>query len=40
VYIGRANQDKNPEGAIRVARAANRPLRMVVKGHEPAEQAY
>jgi glycosyltransferase involved in cell wall biosynthesis len=40
VYIGRANPDKNPGGAIRVARAAGRPLRMIVKRHEPAEQAY
>lgn len=40
VYVGRANADKNPAGAIEVARAANRSLVMIVKREEPAEQAY
>jgi glycosyltransferase involved in cell wall biosynthesis len=40
VYIGRANADKNPGGAIEIARRAGRPLVMICKRAEPAEQAY
>jgi len=40
VFIGRANPQKNPAGAIRVARASDRPLTLVVKRHEPEERAY
>jgi glycosyltransferase involved in cell wall biosynthesis len=40
VYIGRANPGKNPDGAIRVARATGRPLKLVVKRHEPEEREY
>jgi glycosyltransferase involved in cell wall biosynthesis len=40
VYIGRANPGKNPDGAIRVARASGRELKLVVKRHEPEEQEY
>jgi glycosyltransferase involved in cell wall biosynthesis len=40
VFIGRANPDKNPAGAIRIARATSRPLKLVVKCHEPGERRY
>ncbi len=40
VYIGRANPGKNPDGAIRVARASARPLKLVIKRHEPDEHEY
>ena len=40
VFVGRANADKNPVGAIEVARRTGRPLTMIVKREEPAEQAY
>jgi glycosyltransferase involved in cell wall biosynthesis len=40
VYIGRATPDKAPADAIRIARHAARPLKMVVKRSEPAERAY
>jgi glycosyltransferase involved in cell wall biosynthesis len=40
VYIGRANPGKNPDGAIRVARASGRPLKLVIKRHEPNEKEY
>jgi glycosyltransferase involved in cell wall biosynthesis len=40
VYIGRANPDKGPGEAIRLARRAGRPLRMLLKRNEPAEQEY
>jgi glycosyltransferase involved in cell wall biosynthesis len=40
VYIGRANPGKNPDGAIRVARASGRPLKLVIKRHEPNEMEY
>jgi glycosyltransferase involved in cell wall biosynthesis len=40
VYIGRANPGKNPDGAIRVARASARPLKLVIKRHEPEEHEY
>ena len=40
VYIGRATEDKNPAGAIRVARAAGRELKLVVKRHQPEEHDY
>ena len=40
VYIGRANPDKGPVEAIRIARQAGRQLKMVLKRGEPAELAY
>ena len=40
LYIGRATADKNPAGAIRVARAAGRALKLVVKRHQPEEHDY
>ncbi len=40
VYIGRANPGKNPDGAIRVARASGRALKLVIKRHEPDEHEY
>src|SRR5829696_4057529 len=40
VYIGRANHGKNPDGAIRIARASGRPLNLVIKCHEPDEHDY
>jgi glycosyltransferase involved in cell wall biosynthesis len=40
VYIGRANRGKNPDGAIRVARASGRPLKLVIKRHERDELEY
>ena len=40
VYIGRANPGKNPDGAIRVARASGRQLKLVIKRHEPEEREY
>ena len=39
-FVGRANQEKGPEVAVRIARAAGRHLKMAVKINEPAEQAY
>jgi glycosyltransferase involved in cell wall biosynthesis len=40
VYIGRATEDKNPAGAIRVARASGRELKLVAKRHQPEELKY
>ena len=40
VYIGRANPDKGPVEAIRIARQAGRPLKMILKRGEPPELAY
>lgn len=40
VYVGRANREKGPEVAVEVARRLGRPLKMLVKINEPAEQAY
>jgi glycosyltransferase involved in cell wall biosynthesis len=40
VFIGRANPDKNPAGAIRIARATSRPLKLVTKCYEPQERDY
>ena len=40
VYIGRANPDKGPVEAIRIARQAGRPLKMILKRNEPPELAY
>jgi len=40
IYIGRANPGKNPDGAIRVARASGRPLKLIIKRHEPEERQY
>lgn len=39
-YVGRANAEKGPEVAVEVARRVQRPLKMLVKINEPAEQAY
>jgi glycosyltransferase involved in cell wall biosynthesis len=39
-YIGRANPDKGPVEAIRIARQAGRPLKMILKRGEAAELAY
>jgi glycosyltransferase involved in cell wall biosynthesis len=40
IYIGRADPAKNPDGAIRVARASGRGLKLVIKRHDPAELDY
>src|SRR5918912_3593943 len=40
MFLGRMNPDKGPERAIRIARAAGMPLRMVVKMWEPGEQTF
>ncbi|MGQ0824011.1 MAG: glycosyltransferase family 4 protein [Actinomycetota bacterium] len=40
VYIGRANPDKGPAEAIRIARDAGFPLKMILKRSEPPERAY
>jgi len=40
VYVGRANREKGPEIAVAVARRLRRPLKMLVKINEPAEEAY
>jgi glycosyltransferase involved in cell wall biosynthesis len=40
MFLGRMNPDKGPERAIRIARAAGMPLKMVVKMWEPCEQAF
>jgi glycosyltransferase involved in cell wall biosynthesis len=40
VYIGRANPDKGPVEAIRIARQAGRTLKMILKRGEAAELAY
>jgi len=39
-FVGRANEEKGPEVAVLVARAAGRHLKMAVKVNEPAEQLY
>jgi glycosyltransferase involved in cell wall biosynthesis len=39
-YVGRANAEKGPEVAVEVACRLHRPLKMLVKINEPAEQAY
>ena len=40
VYIGRAANDKAPDDAIRLARLAGRPLKLVCKQAEPDEVEY
>lgn len=40
IYIGRANPEKVPDRTIALARAAEMPLKMIVKRTEPAEQEY
>jgi glycosyltransferase involved in cell wall biosynthesis len=40
VYIGRANPDKGPADAIRIARQAGLPLKMILKRGEAPEVAY
>jgi glycosyltransferase involved in cell wall biosynthesis len=40
VFIGRMCPDKGVERAVRIARAAGRPLRIVAKMREPDEVAY
>jgi len=40
VYIGRANPDKGPTEAIRIARRAGLPLLMLLKRGEAPERAY
>ncbi len=40
VYIGRAADDKAPDDAIRLARLAGRPLKLVCKHAEPDEVEY
>jgi glycosyltransferase involved in cell wall biosynthesis len=40
VYIGRAADDKAPDDAIRLARLAGRPLKLVCKQAEPEEVEY
>jgi glycosyltransferase involved in cell wall biosynthesis len=39
-FVGRANAEKGPEVAVRVARALGRRLKMAVKINEPPEQVY
>jgi glycosyltransferase involved in cell wall biosynthesis len=39
-FVGRANPDKGPDVAIRVARHVGRPLRMALKINEPDECRY
>ena len=39
-FVGRANPDKGPDAAVRVAAALGRPLRMAVKINEAPERAY
>jgi glycosyltransferase involved in cell wall biosynthesis len=39
-FVGRANAEKGPEVAVRVARRTGRHLKMAVKVNEPAEQRY
>lgn len=39
-FVGRANVEKGPEVAVRVARLLGRHLKMAVKINEPAEQRY
>lgn len=39
-FVGRANLEKGPEVAVRVARAMGRHLKMAVKTNEPAELRY
>lgn len=39
-FVGRANAEKGPEVAVRVARRTGRRLKMAVKVNEPAEQRY
>lgn len=39
-FVGRANREKGPEVAVRIARAAGRHLKMAVKINEPPEQDY
>jgi glycosyltransferase involved in cell wall biosynthesis len=39
-FVGRANAEKGPEVAVRVARRSGRHLKMAVKVNEPAEQRY
>jgi glycosyltransferase involved in cell wall biosynthesis len=40
MFLGRMNPDKGPERAIRIARAAGLPLKMVVKMWEPGEKTF
>ena len=39
-FVGRANAEKGPEVAVRVARRSGRHLKMAVKVNEPPEQRY
>jgi glycosyltransferase involved in cell wall biosynthesis len=39
-FVGRANAEKGPEVAVRVARRTGRHLKMAVKVNEPPEQRY
>jgi glycosyltransferase involved in cell wall biosynthesis len=40
VYIGRSNADKAPERAVEVAHRSGRPIKLIVKRAEPAEQEH
>jgi glycosyltransferase involved in cell wall biosynthesis len=40
VYVGRISPEKRPELAVDIARWSGRPLAMIVKRTEPAEQSY
>jgi glycosyltransferase involved in cell wall biosynthesis len=40
MFLGRMNPDKGPERAIRIARAAGMPLKMIVKMWEPGEKVF
>jgi glycosyltransferase involved in cell wall biosynthesis len=40
MFLGRMNPDKGPERAIRIARGAGMPLKMIVKMWEPGEKAF
>ena len=40
LFVGRMSADKGPERAIRIARAAGRPLVLVAKSRDPMEQEH
>lgn len=40
VFVGRMSPDKGVHRAVRIARAAGRPLRIIAKMHEPSEREY
>jgi glycosyltransferase involved in cell wall biosynthesis len=40
VFVGRMSPDKGVHRAVRIARAAGRPLRIIAKMREPAEREY